>query len=106
MQNWTSLCRSEIGLEGECSWSSMKSGVINTVDFILKDLGKSQLSDVTDEQFYSSIIKFNKTTPDVYTYFDRYFSESNFTISYIRTFIYFAYPLNIDGIKFKNSTDR
>ena len=38
--------------------------------------------------------------------FDKYFSESNNTLSYVRSYVNYGFPLHIDGKEFKNSTDR
>lgn len=39
--------------------------------------------------------------------FDKYFDEvSNFTVSYMRTYVTYGLPLEIEGVRYQNTTDR
>ena len=125
-KNWTSICRAISIADSNCMINAdgipknkltkdyflgpsraLISPVQDSIMFIEQDLGKD-FSKVSEEEFQSAFkrLRSNPNFRFIKSSFDKYNSESNNTLSYIRSFINYGLPLNIDGKVYKNSTDR
>ena len=73
----------------------------------MEDLNRSSLENMTANEFESSFKKMmdNETEWNkIKGGYDKYFSDTNFTVNYMRTIIILGAPLNVNGTRYMNKS--
>lgn len=95
-------------IDKSCNELAIVSSVKQVVEWIEGDISK-EFKDVSEDEFQSSFAKLMKTNffkLKVRPSFDKYFDkDDNFTLSYVRTYINYGLPLEMEGTRYKNTTD-
>ena len=67
----------------------------------LKDMGQLEI-----EELFRTAYDTVEVKPKIMSYFDKNVSSSNMTVTYMRTIINMGSPLDVNGTRFMNSSDR